>query len=326
MTSQDLNRKVKDYVTPVKTVVPKDVTIDEALTIIREKNIHEKIIYFYVVDSAGKLLGVVSTRKLLLNKPDSKIESIMDKSVVCLSSTQTLHEALEFLDSHHLLALPVVDEENHFLGVIDVDLYLDESVDVGNARLRKDIFQLIGMTVEEGKGFNVLKNYMNRMPWITCNLFGGIACAIISNYFELVLSKVILLAMFIPLLLTLSESISMQSVTSSMQLLRHKNLTTQQSRTALLRDVKTVVLLSGTCGLAVGIVSLLWGEGIAPALVIGGGIFCSVIISSFIGASVPLLLHTLKWDPKVAAGPVVLMFADVLTTAFYLTLATAVLL
>lgn len=326
MNAQDLNRKVKDFVSPVKTVVTKDLTIDEALSFIRQKNIHEKIIYFYVVDSENVLLGVVSTRKLLLNSPEKKIEEIMDKSVVCLSSDQTLHEALEFLDNHHLLALPVVDDAHHFLGVIDVDLYLEDAVEVDNARLRRDIFQLIGMTVEEGKGFSLAKNYMNRMPWITCNLFGGIACAIISNFYELVLSQVILLAMFIPLLLTLSESISMQSVTSSMQLLRHKNITKIQCLRALYRDVKTVLFLSLTCGILVGAVSLLWGEGGAPAFVIGFGIFVSVIVSSFIGAAIPLLLHFLRWDPKVAAGPVVLMFADILTTAFYLTLATFVLL
>lgn len=322
MNTQDLNRKVKDFVSPVKTVVSKDLTIDEALSSIRKKNIHEKIIYFYVIDTDNTLLGVVSTRKLLLNPPERKISEIMDKSVVCLYADQTLHDALEFLDSHHLLALPVVDEEHRFLGVIDVDLYLEDSVQVDSARLRRDIFQLIGITMEEERGFSLFKNYLNRMPWITCNLFGGIACAIISNHFEMVLSHVILLAMFIPLLLTLSESISMQSVTSSMQLLRHKNLTKFQCLRALYRDVKTVFFLSLTCGVLVGTVSLFWGEGTAPALVIGFGILISVIISAFIGAAIPLLLHFLRWDPKVAAGPVVLMFADVLTTAFYLTLAT----
>jgi len=326
MSTQDLNRKVKDFVTPVKTVVSKNLTIDEALNTIRSKNIHEKIIYFYVVDEENVLLGVVSTRKLLLNPPEVKIGEIMDKSVVCLSADQTLHEALEFLDNHHLLALPVVDEEHHFLGVIDVDLYLEDSVEIDSARLRKDLFQLIGMTVEEGKGFSLAKNYMNRMPWITCNLFGGIACAIISNIFELVLSQVIILAMFIPLLLTLSESISMQSVTSSMQLLRHKNLSKIQCLRALYRDIQTVLFLSLTCGIIVGGVSIFWGEGVLPAFVIGIGIFISVNVSAFIGASIPLLLHFFHWDPKVAAGPVVLMFADILTTAFYLSLATWVLL
>lgn len=322
MSRQDLHRLVTDFVTPVKTVVHVDQTIAEALQVIRRRNINDKIIYFYVVNEENKLLGVVSTRKLLLNDPSRKITDVMDRSVICLSSSQTLKEALEFLESHHLLALPVVDEENRFLGVIDVDLYLEESIDVASSRLRTEVFQLIGMYVEEGKHFSLWKHYRNRMPWITCNLLGGISCAVISRFYELVLSKVIILAMFIPLVLTLSESISMQSVTQSIQMLRRKTIKVSYALQILFREIRIVALLGGTCGLGVGIVSLLWGEGFGPGIVIGSGIFFGVTISASLGAAVPLVLHIRAWDPKVAAGPVVLMFADVLTTAIYLTIAS----
>lgn len=322
MTSQDLNRIVGDYVTSVKTVVRKESTIADALIQLRSRKIHEKIIYFYVIDEANVLLGVVSTRKLLLSPPETVIESIMDKSVICLKSSQTLHEALEFMDSHHLLALPVVDSEHRFLGVIDIDLYLEESVDIGSSRHRSDVFQLIGMTIEGERKFNLFKSYGNRMPWITCNLVGGILCALISAHYALVLQEVIILAMFIPLLLTLSESISMQSVTSSMQLLRHHKLTKSHCLTSLGRDFRVVSLISITCAVVVGVLSLFWEGGFGPALAIGLGILISVMISSFLGALIPLVLHYKEWDPKVAAGPVVLMFADTLTTAIYLSIAT----
>lgn len=316
------DKPLRDFITKVRTTIHVDQTIEEALAFLREKHIEEEIIYIYVVDADKKLTGVVPTRKLLLSEPDAPISSVMDTALVTLSSGQTLQEAMEFLESHRLLALPVVDENNRFLGVIDVGHYLEEKVDVANSRRRHDIFQMIGMVVEGDKRDSIWHGYKSRMPWIFCNMFGGFACAIISRVFELVLAKVLLLAMFIPLLLTLSESISMQSMTQSMQILKRQTHHMKFLLQALIREWQTVGLIAVTSGVIVGVVSLFWGDGIFPGLTIGFGIMVSVIISASIGSIVPLVLHARKWDPRVAAGPVVLMFADVLTTLIYLSLGT----
>ena len=83
-----------------------------------------------------------------------------------------------------------------------------------------------------------------------------------------------------------------------------------------------VSLLALTSGVIVGGLSLLWGDGWRPPIAIGVGIIISVTISGAMGAAIPLILHSRNLDPKVAAGPVVLMFADVITTAIYLGLST----
>ena len=81
-------------------------------------------------------------------------------------------------------------------------------------------------------------------------------------------------------------------------------------------------LLALSSGILVGALSLLWGDGLLPSLCIGLGIIGSVILSAVFGISVPVLLHRMKLDPKVASGPVVLMITDILTTALYLGMAT----
>ena len=174
MTKRDLSKPVRDFVSDVQTVIYHDQTIEEALAAVRGKDVTEKIIYFYVLNEERKLLGVVSTRKLLLNDPKMKISEVMERSVICLQGSQSLREAMEFLESHHLLALPVVDDERHFLGVIDVQLYFDEQVDIGYAKRRSEIFQMIGYYIEDGRKFTPLKSYRFRMPWIFCNMIGGI--------------------------------------------------------------------------------------------------------------------------------------------------------
>lgn len=322
MVQKNLNKLLRDHIIPVRTTVHVDQTIEEALAYLRQKHIEDEIIYIYVVDQDRKLMGVVPTRKLLLGEPDAHIADVMDTSLITLNGDQTLREAMEFLETHRLLALPVVDEKKRLLGVIDVGHYLEEKVDVANARRRFDIFQMIGMYVEEGKKATAWQGYRSRMPWIFCNMFGGFACAVISRVFELVLAKVLLLAMFIPLVLTLSESISMQSMTQSIQLLKRQSHHWKYTIQCLFREWQIVAMLAISCGIIVGAVSLFWGDGLPPALTIAFGIMISVYISATLGSSVPLILHARQWDPRVAAGPVVLMFADVLTTLFYLSLAT----
>ncbi len=323
MSQRDLTQPISNFISEVHTTVHPDHTIEEALAVIRKKDIHDKIVYFYVIDDERKLHGVVSTRTLLL-KPSSKlIREVMETHVTALKSSQSLHEAMEHFSRHHLLAFPVVDDQDHFLGVVDVQLYFEESIDIAHAQRRSDAFQMIGVYVEEGRKLTTWSSYRARMPWIFCNMFGGIACAIISHFYQIVLAKVIILAMFIPLILTLSESISMQSMSLSLQLLRtHACARLGYFIRRILRDSKALVLISATCSVLVGAISIFWSGGMGPAITIGCGIFLSVIITATIGAVVPVILHRRSWDPKVAAGPVVLMFADVVTTAIYLTLAT----
>lgn len=322
MTEKDLTRPLRDFIAPVRTTIHIEHTVEEALRYLRDKHITDEIIYIYVVDEERKLVGVVPTRRLLLAEPITPITEIMSDHLISLNGDQTLQDAMEFLETHHLLALPVVDHKGHLLGVIDVGLYLEEKIDVASSRRRSDIFQMIGMYVEEGKRPSAWKGYSSRMPWIFCNMFGGFACAVISRVFEIVLAKVLLLAMFIPLVLTLSESISMQSMAQSMQLIKNSRRTWKYTLGSLIREWQVVALLAITSGIIVGTVSLLWGDGVAPGFVIMFGIMASVYLTSTIGSAVPLVIHARRWDPRVAAGPVVLMFADVLTTLIYLSLGT----
>jgi len=322
MSKKDLNKPLRNFIVPVRTTIHVEHTIGEALRYLRQKHIDDEIIYIYVVDEERKLIGVVPTRRLLLNDPETPITEVMSAHLISLKGDQSLQEALEFLETHHLLALPVVDDKNHLLGLIDVGIYLEEKIDLASSRRRYDIFQMIGMYIAEGKRPTPWKGYRLRMPWILCNMFGGIACAVILRLFEVVLVKVLLLAMFIPLVLALSESISMQSMAQSMQLIKRRPPHWKQTLHALVQEWKTVAFLAITSGVIVGSISLLWGDGYAPGVTIMFSIMISVYVTSTIGSALPLILHARNWDPRVAAGPVALMFADVLTTLIYLSMGT----
>lgn len=322
MNNQDFKKRVADALEPVKTVINMNQTIEEAIQSLRSKDVTHTISYFYVVDDQNKLVGVVPTRKLLFCDPKLKIASVMESSTIKVRDDQTLQDAMEVFANRNLLALPVVDKDERLVGMIDVGTYTEESFDVADAQHRQDVFQMIGVTIEEEKKVSMWKHYRLRMPWLFCNIFAGVVCAIISRINEEVLSRFLLLAMFIPLVLTLSESTSMQSMTQSLQFLRRPRFKLSQALRTAFREWQVMIIVAISCGLFVGGVSLFWGDGALASFTIASGIFIGITTSVSFGILIPIFLHTTRLDPKVASGPVVLMFADILTTLLYLTLAS----
>ena len=320
LQEQEISAPVRDFVTPVETVVRVDQTIADALQLLRTRRIEQKVVYFYAVDADNRLQGVVSTRALLLSGPASKVGDVMSTVVVSLPETTTLGDAMELFAMHQLLALPVVDGENRLIGTVDVGVYVEEVFEMAEWNRRADLFQLIGLSLARTK--SPWAAFRMRMPWLLCNIAGGIACAIIAAVFSNVLHNVLLLAMFIPLVLTLSESISMQSAMLSLQHLHTETTAWKRVLRRAAVEWQTAVGLGAASGILVALAAIFWPNGLHAAGVIGLSILASMVTAATVGTVVPVLLHKLRLDPKVAAGPVALSIADVTTTTLYLGLST----
>lgn len=317
---------VKDYLQPAIIVICKDDTVEETVKILRKKGRESKVFYFYVVGEDGVLMGTVGTRALLIAELQTKVKEIMDTRVIHLKEDQAIESAMEILAKYRLLALPVTDEQHRLKGIFDIQACLEENVDLLKAQRNQDVFQLIGVTQTEMLYRSPLRSYKKRMPWILCNMIGGIACAMVSFFYRDVLGQVLILAMFIPLVLTVSESISTQSMTHSFQILRKQKITCRKIFTQMFLEVRVALIMAFTSGITVGIVSFFWDKNWMVSAVIAVGITLSVIFSSVTGSCIPLFLHLKKLDPKVASGPVVLTLADIITTVLYLSIASFILL
>lgn len=325
LQQQDLNRAVAEFITPVDTYLQAGWTIDEALAEIRRRDIQSSVVYFYVVDSGFRLVGVLPSRKLLLADPKSKVGEVMDTPVISLPQTATLAEAMEEFALRRLLALPVVDSAGRLLGIIDVQLYAEEAVDLAEVTRVADLFQLMGISVQQLKKGAVWPSFRVRVPWLVLNIISGLTCAAIAFVFKEVLDKVLVLAMFIPLVLTVSESVSMQSMTLTLQFLHgiRSPLSRLGSRFSL--EGRTALLLGAACATIVGLAATFWPGGAHAVGVIMLSIVVAMTVAAVLGTVLPIVLHSVKLDPRVAAGPVVLMIVDMLTTAVYLGLATLLL-
>lgn len=302
-----------------------DWTFERALREIRDRQVPGPILYFYVTDDAGRLMGVLPTRSLLVAPLDMRLEEKMVKRVVSLPHTMKLSDASELFVMHRFLALPVVDEQRRVIGVIDVNAFTEQVFDVAERRNFDTMFEAIGLRVSEARDASPLRAFRLRFPWLTATIAGGTACALLSSLFGATLEQSIVLAFFLTLVLGLGESVAAQSMTLAVQLLRTNKPTLGWFAKRATRELATALLLGAVCGAVVGGIVYVWhGDGVA-AFTIGGSIMAAITCAALLGLGVPSLLHALKLDPRVAAGPLTLALSDLATIGIYFSIATAML-
>jgi magnesium transporter len=316
-----LDESVTKHMRPDRVRLQSSQNVGEALQWLRRNPPPERIIYFYVVDNEGRLEGVVPTRYLVLSPLDRPLSEIMNRHVVTLPAKATVREACEFFVLHRFLAFPVVDEERHLLGVVDVELYTDEIGHLSDADKRDDLFQAIGVYVDEAQQATALGSFRRRFPWLGCNMAGGLACALIAGVFE-GLNHFVTLSLFFPIVLNLAESVASQSISLTLHLLRGREPSWRWMLDGLRQELATGFLLGSAYGAVIGLLALIWRRQTGVALCLLGGIGGGVTASALLGLALPALLRLINLDPKVAAGPIALAAADVLTLVLYLGLAS----
>ena len=297
------------------------MSVEDALRVIRERGIGEKIIYFYVADADGRLAGVLPTRRLLLGQPDQRIADLMVRRVVAIPQQATLLEACELFVLYKFFAFPVVDAQRHVVGVLDIGVFTEEVLDLAEPDKVNDTFEVLGFHIEEARGASPWRAFRLRFPWLLATIGSGTVGALLAVAFEETLARAVLVTFFLALVLALAESVSIQSMTLTLQALRVRTPDWRWFWKSARREVGTAAFLGGGCGLLVLAIVFLWRQTVPGAVVVGGSVAGSVGIACLAGLGVPTLLHALKLDPKIAAGPITLAVTDVLTLLLYFSLA-----
>ncbi|HEX42947.1 MAG TPA: magnesium transporter [Phycisphaerales bacterium] len=306
-------------------VLREDCTVQQTLDSIRSQGIGERIVYFYVVNSKDRLVGVIPTRRLLAAPLEQRIGEIMIGRVVSIPKDATLLDAHEILVRTKLLALPVVDGEGHIEGVVDVGMFAERDFDALDRQKTGEVFELIGFRVSQVRNASVLRVFKFRFPWLLATVASGTLCAVLAGAYDVTLARSLVLAFFLTLVLGLGESVSIQSMTVTIHVLRFTRPTLKWYLQALRRELATACLLGGGCAILVGLVVCLWHGAGPAALVISGSILLVILASAFWGLTVPASLHILRLDPKIAAGPVTLALADLGTIVIYFSVAAMLL-
>lgn len=299
-----------------------DWTVHETIESLRQSKLGDGIFYFYVTGEGERLTGVIPARRLLSSKADQRLSEIMVRRVVAIPHTATVFDACEFFVLHKFFALPVVDEQRRVIGVVDISLLTEEVLNVDESGQLEDVFEALGFHIAQLRNASPLTALRFRFPWLLATIASGMACAALSGAFEKTLSELLVLAFFLPLVLGLGESVGIQSMAMTIQALRASKPTLRWYLTALRREAATAGLLGMASGSLIAAIVWLWRHNAGAALAIGGSVMLSLLTACILGLTIPSLLHALKLDPKIAAGPVTLAISDLATLLFYFGIAT----
>ncbi len=327
LSQHDLESPIREFTDPFPYIFTLNQTVEEVLATLQSKKAEKQVHYLYITDKENKLQGVLNLSDILFSSPKTPLIDLIDTDVISVSEEDPLKKGLKLLASQQLLILPVVNQERQFVGVLEILAHEanHQIKKIQYKNLKEDIFQFIGFSVDQQKYASPWIEYRLRMPWLLCNLVGGLICAVISEVLQAPLVEVVLLAFFIPLVLGLSESIGIQSMTLSLRFLHIRKVHWMQVWRRIFIEGKSSFLLGMTSAVLISFFYFAWSIEILPIIAIGTSVIAAMIAAALFGATFPIILHALHLDPKVAAGPVVLMMSDIITISIYLGLSALML-
>ena len=278
----------------------------------------ETIYYLYVLDDDKRLAGVLSLRDLIIAAEDTKIADVMSEKVVAVSVAKDQEEIAKMMRDYDFLAVPVVDFQNHLLGIITVD----DILDVMDEEASDDYSKLAGVSDVQRPDDSPLSAAKKRLPWLIILLFLGMFTASLIDQFEETLEQVTLLAIFIPLIAAMAGNTGTQSLAVAVRGLATGDFGGQGKMKLMLREATTGLITGTTCGVLITIVVYLWKGELFLGFLVGISIMVTLTIATLSGSVIPIVMDRLKIDPAVASGPFITTINDIISISVYFGIAT----
>lgn len=301
------------------------MTVGEALLTLREMyaDLEEDIYDVYIVDETDRLVGHIALKDLLTADPARIISTVMDDTVVSVTTTTDQEEAAEKLGHYDLLSLPVVDENGTLRGII----MADDVIDVLKEEATEDIFQSSGIANPSGDsqdmlGSHVGKAFGARLPWLIATLLIESGAATVITHYDSVIRDTVAAASFMPLLSGVTGSVATQSTCIIIRGTKEKSsLNAKMILRNLFHEMKVGLLLALLCGTFTYFLSLIIHQshhqlGIIVAL----SLVLTMTVGVTIGTLIPMVFQKIGIDPAHASGPFITSVLDVSTMTIYLTI------
>jgi len=283
----------------------------------------ESIYYLFVVDSLGRLCGVVSLRQLVVADPHTVVGDIMDPEVISVPAGTDQEEVARIISHYDLLALPVVDSESRLIGVITVDDVIDVMVDEAT----EDIQRMGGAQPLEQPYLRskILAVTRKRIGWLLILFITESLTGTVLRHFEDELQAVVALAFFVPLLIGTGGNAGSQTTSTIIRALALGEIKLSDALRSLWHELRVGLSLGIGMALFAYLRALTWGSSSGLALTVSLAIMIIVIWANALGAILPILASRFRIDPTVVSGPVMSTLVDATGLFIYFTIARIVL-
>lgn len=292
----------------------------------------ETLNVIYVVDDHGKLKGELMARELLLSSPDRKVRDIISEDkIVTLTATQDQKDALDAFKRYDAVALPVVDSNGYLIGIVTVDDMLDVAEEEETEDIQK--FGAIEAFEEPYIDLPVPQLIKKRAVWLIVLFIGEMLTASAMAFFEEELAKAIVLATFIPLIISSGGNSGSQAATLIIRSLSLGEITIKDWWKVMHREILSGMALGGILGVIGVLRVVVWASIFGQltlqwtfiALTVGISLIGIVLFGTLCGSMLPLLLKHWGLDPATSSAPFVATLVDVTGIVIYFSVASLLL-
>ncbi|MFW6118211.1 MAG: magnesium transporter [Chloroflexota bacterium] len=310
--------------TPLFVDLHSDMTVAQALERVRQLAITRETVYeCYVMDRRRYLTGTVSLKDLVIADPNAKVSGIMKPEPPFVFTYTDREEVARELREHELLAIPVVDAEQRLVGTITHD----DVADIIEREATEDIYRFGAVPGTERGYFasRIFDVVRRRGVWLLLLIaVNTVTGAIIAQQQEL-LSEILILAAFIPLLIGTGGNVGAQSATVVIRGLATGEVKPRRALTVVLREAGIGALL----GIVLGAVALGWayalGRNLEVAAVVSTTLVAISIMATLAGGALPFAFRLLKIDPALVSAPFITTVMDIFGVAVYFGIAYMIL-
>lgn len=303
--------------------IKKEMTVGEAINRIRKTAVDKETIYTCYVTEHRKLIGMVSVKDLLMAEDSMQIEDIMETNVIYTDTHEDKEEVVKIFNKYDFLAIPVVDQEERLVGIVT----FDDAMDVMQEENTEDITKMAAMTPTEDSYFNtsVFSHAKSRIGWLLVLMLSATVSGFIINHYQESFKLYPLLVSFIPMLSGTGGNCGSQSATLMIRGLSLDEIKFKDIFRVIFKEFRIAILVSIILAIVNGIRIFIQYGDIQMSVIIAVSLVAVVVISKFIGCTLPLIAEHIHLDPALMAAPLISTIVDICSTLLYFKIATVVL-
>ncbi|MBN1634781.1 MAG: magnesium transporter [Ignavibacteria bacterium] len=318
--------------TPDYLAIKSEWTIEKVLLHVRD--IGKKVEYIdtiFVRDNEGKLVDEITLKEILLAKPDSLVKDLMNEIYVSLKVTDNQEKAIELFKEYDLYAIPVVNEENYLVGMVTAD----DVIDVIEEENTEDIQKFGGVEALDEPYidtpfFNMIKK---RAGWLTILFLGELLTATAMGFFEDEIAKAVILALFVPLIISSGGNSGSQAATLVIRSMALGEITLKDWWKVMKRELLSGLMLGTILG-TIGFLRIeIWSKffnfygehSFLVGLTVAFTLIGVVMWGTLSGSMLPFIMKRLGFDPATSSAPFVATLVDVTGLVIYFTIASLIL-
>ena len=303
-------------------MAPAHWNVGEAIDFLRNQDdLPEQFYHIILVDPKLRPVGNVTLGKLMAARREVLLSDLVEETFHVFPVAQDEEDVAYAFNQYHLISAPVVDENERLVGVITID----DAMAVLDEEHEEDILRLAG--VGEGSlSDRVIDTTRQRFPWLAVNLVTAILASLVIAQFEEAITKVVALAVLMPIVASMGGNAGTQSLTVAVRAIATKDLTGSNVWRFIRREVLVGLVNGVIFAVVMGLVGVMWFGGPELGYVIGAAMVINLVVAGLAGTVIPVILERIGIDPALASGAFVTTVTDVVGFFAFLGLAAAVLL